>query len=78
MRYKEALAPSDLKLTARYSHLSSEAMREVQVRIARLVRTDPPERIDEGYHRGYQAGSGGHSLITRAATVTTEKSLCGR
>ena len=58
-KLQEALAHSDPKLTARYSHLNSEAMREVQQRIAQLLELNGPDRICEGYLWGYQAAVGG-------------------
>jgi integrase len=50
-KLQEALAHSDPSLTSRYSHLSSEAMVEVQQRIAQILKPDQPELIREGYHR---------------------------
>ncbi|MHC4550418.1 MAG: tyrosine-type recombinase/integrase [Planctomycetota bacterium] len=59
-KLQEALAHSDPKLTARYSHLSSEAMREIRQRVAHLLDPDGSDRVREnpGIPKGYQAASG--------------------
>ena len=39
--------------------LNSEAMREVPQRIGQLLEPESPDRVREGYHRGYQAAVNG-------------------
>ncbi len=54
-KLQEAISHSDPRLAARYSHVGSEATREVVERMGRILRLDEADEVREGYQGGYQA-----------------------
>jgi hypothetical protein len=54
-KLQEAMSHSDPRLTARYSHVGSEATREAVERMGRILRLGEADEVREGHHWGYQA-----------------------
>jgi len=58
-KLQEAMSHSDPRLTARYSHVGSEATREAVERMGRILRLDEADEVREGHQGGYQTPRAG-------------------